>query len=279
MKTRWVAVALVASLLPGGALVSQSVGRMLESDFRNMGKDMLAVWASPFDASGRDWLLAGAAFGAFGLSMFADQDASDWAISNKDSDFFRAIKPLRRGGVLFSGKYVLPPVLALYVVGIAAKNQDLRDAVMGCMAFYGAQQTVRRVATNAFGRARPDSLPNDPQNWKLGGGWGNWQMRSFPAGHFANVMGCASFWNERFELGVAEPLLYALAGGVGIGRMADEAHWLSDTVIGGVLGYAVAAEIARRSLKRTRTGGELAIQSAYVSPGRDGFELGMRWTF
>jgi membrane-associated phospholipid phosphatase len=77
-------------------------------------------------------------------------------------------------------------------------------------------------------------------------------MRSFPAGHFANAVSCATFWNERFKLGVAEPILYVLAAAVGVGRTADDAHWFSDHIIGGILGYAVGREIARRSLRRSR---------------------------
>lgn len=276
MKSRTLAVILAAFVLPG-ALPGQSVGKMLKDDFGNAGRDVFAVWGSPFDADGRDWALTAAALGAFGLSMFADQEVSDWAISNKDTRFFRALKPVRRGGVMFSGKYVIPPVLGMYVVGIAIKNQDLRDAVTGCMASWGAQQTVRRVLAWSFGRARPDTLPDDPQNWELGGGYGNWQMRSFPAGHFANVLGCATFWNKRFKMGVAEPVLYAIAAGVGVGRMADEAHWLSDTVIGGILGYAVGSEIARRSRSRNDERGGPSVQ---VSPNvQGGMSAGLHWRF
>jgi membrane-associated phospholipid phosphatase len=257
---------------------AQSVGRMLESDFKNAGKDILSVWGSPFDASARDWGLVALALGAFGASMLADQEVSDWAIRNENSAGFRALSPLRRGGELFSGKYVVPPVAALYVVGIATKNQGMRDFVMGCMSSWMAQGAVRRVAAYSFGRARPDTMPNDPQHWELGAGKDNWMMRSFPAGHFANAMGCATFANKRFNLGVAEPVLYAVAIGVGAGRLADEAHWLSDSVIGGILGYAVGSEVARRSLarkaERAATGAALN-----VSPSANGMALSLNWTF
>src|SRR5918911_54270 len=134
---------LVGTLGLARALAAQSVGKMLEDDFRNAAKDVGAVWSSPFDASSKDWALAAAAFGAFGISMLADQSVSDWAIKNKDASFFRALDPVRRGGVLFAGKYVVPPVALLYVVGLATKNQDLRDFVTGCMTAWGAQSLPR----------------------------------------------------------------------------------------------------------------------------------------
>jgi hypothetical protein len=38
-----------------------------------------------------------------------------------------------------------------------------------------------------------------------------------------------------------------------VGRIADGGHWTSDTVLGGILGYAVGREVARRSLERYET--------------------------
>jgi hypothetical protein len=255
---------------------AQSVGNMLRDDFKNAAKDVVSIWASPFDASGRDWLLTGLAFAAAGAAMFADQSVSDWAIENKDASGFRALDPVRRGGVLFTGKYVVPPVAAAYLIGIATKNQDLRDFVMGCAAAWGAQSPLRKAIYRVVGRARPDTMPDDPQHWEFGPG-DNWMMHSFPAGHFANALSCATYWNKRFRMGAAEPLIYAIAGAVGIGRLADGAHWTSDSVLGGVLGYAVGSEIARRSLARQvqRVGGA----ALNVSPSPDGLTMQMRWQF
>jgi membrane-associated phospholipid phosphatase len=284
MRLRYIAAIAAMSTLTRVA-AGQSVGKMLEDDFKNSAKDWGAVWSAPFDASGRDWMIAAATLGVFGISMFADQSVSDWAIKNDSSAFFRAIKPVRRGGKLYSGKYVVPPVAAVYVVGLAVKNQDMRDFVTGCMTSWGAQSYARKAAAAVFGRARPDTMPNDPQHWKMfGGGFGDktWMMRSFPAGHFANAVACATYWNHRFRLGAAEPALYALAAAVGIGRFADKAHWLSDTVVGGVLGYAVGKEVARRSLQRntqriTGSGGSGA--SVNILPEAGGVQMSVRWTF
>ena len=277
MRIRNTALAAIAALTSiAQTASSQSVGKMLGDDFRNVGRDIVAVWGSPFDARGRDWALTAAAFGAFGVSMLADQSVSDWAVRNDSSTFFRAISPVRRGGKLFSGKYVVPPVAAAYIIGIATRNQDVRDAVTGCMSSWGAQSAVRKVVYLLVGRARPDTMPDDPQHWSFAPG-SNWEMHSFPAGHFANAMACATFWNKRFQLGPAGVLVYGLAGAVGIGRFADRAHWTSDTVLGGILGYAVGNEIAHRSLKRTSDRARTA--SLFMSPTAPGMNLGVQLSF
>ena len=249
---------------------------MLGDDFKNAGKDILGVWGAPLHATGRDWGLAAASIGAFGITMLVDQPVSDWAIRNDSSGFFRALGPVRRGGKLFAGKYVVPPVAAVYVIGIATKNKDLRDFVTGCMASWGAQSAIRKTVYLVVGRARPDTMPNDPHDWRFPGA--GWMMHSFPAGHFANAMACATYWNERFRLGAAGPAVYAVALSVGLGRLADKAHWTSDTVLGGILGYAVGKEVARRAVARQRADAA-AKTSMFLQPSGRGTLVGVNVTF
>ena len=236
--------------LATAAASAQSVGRMLVDDFKNAGRDMIGVWTSPFYASSKDWLIAAGSGLAFGVSMLADQPVADWAGDNEDSGVLGKLDPVRRGGVAYTGKFIVPPIAALYVVGVAMKNQGMRDAVMGCAASWLSESAVRKSTYLLIARQRPDTSPNNPNKWSVPGDWENWQLHSFPAGHFANVMACASFWNNRFELGFAEPVIYAVAGAVGIGRIADAGHWTSDTILGGILGYAIGREVARRSQAR-----------------------------
>lgn len=278
-------IAVLAVMSCARVASAQTVGEILVADWRDAGKDVLSVWGSPFDATGRDWALFGATLALTGVTMFVDQPVSDWAIRNKDSWGFRAIAPVRRGGWLFSGKYVVPPIAAAYVAGVAFNNQDLRDFVTGCASSWAANSFARKAVYMLVGRARPDTMPNDPQHWDGPRVGRDWQMRSFPAGHFANGMACVSYWNNRFKMGAAEPALYALAAAIGIGRLADEAHWSSDTVLGGIFGFAVGREVARRSLKRNAERGAPAPLSTSPSsfsispePG-GGVNLQVRWSF
>src|SRR5262245_50087006 len=128
-----------ALLFSAHAASAQSVGKMLVDDVRNSGGDALAIWISPFKGSSHDWLLAGAAAGAFGVTMLVDRPISDWALRNQNSGFFKPLEPLRRGGIAYTGKTILPPVVALYATGIVLKNQNIRDIVTGCATSWLAQ--------------------------------------------------------------------------------------------------------------------------------------------
>jgi hypothetical protein len=273
---------VVAALFAVPATASaQSVGRMLKDDFSHATKDIWSVWTSPFHASGKDWGLVGATVATTGLMMFTDKGIEDWAARNDSASQLRFLDPLRRHGVLFSGKYVNPPAAALYIIGLATRNQNLRDGVMGCAASWGSTAIARRIMYLAIGRARPDTFPDDPQRWEVpqrrGLSKDGWQMRSFPAGHFANAAGCATFLNKRFDMGIAEPAIYAVALGVMLGRTLDHGHWMSDNVVGGVMGYAAGSEIARRSLRRRAAAASPAFSVQPAQTGAVSFQFNWRF--
>lgn len=249
---RRLVLAASAALMFGTQEVrAQSIGKMLGDDFKNVGADIFSIWSSPFDASKKDWALTAGAFAAFGLSILADQAVADWAVRNDSSQLFKAIKPVRSGGEFYVGKNVVPPILGVYVLGVAFKNQGMRDFVTGCMSAWGAQSPLRKGLYRLVGRDRPYASPDDPNKWAFPGDGSTSDDNSFPGGHFANAAACATFWNKRFDVPVVPAIaIYAVAGAVGVGRVADGGHWASDQLLGGILGYAVGSEIAKRSLQR-----------------------------
>jgi hypothetical protein len=252
---------LVSAGLPAAA--QKSVTGMIGKDIEHFGRDLWAVWTSPFDAHPRD-LLAGLFVLGVGVAMSpADDDLDRWAVRNSDNWLFEAVEPFRKDGALYGGGALAPVAGAAYVVGIIAKNQSVRDAVVGCGATWLSNNVLRRQILYRFiGRERPDSTrgrdpnwpaaePGDQYNFELNGFEGApWGMHSFPGGHIANILGCATFFNHRFKWGYFEPVLYAVAGAVLVARTADRAHWASDEWVGSVFGFAVGKEIAHRQLRR-----------------------------
>jgi membrane-associated phospholipid phosphatase len=151
---------------------------------------------------------------------------------------------------LLGRTFVLQTVsLAMYAAGHAFDEPDLRAAGFGCTASNVSTTLSRGAISLLLGRQRP----------REGGGpyvleplaFGDWSMRSFFGGHAANIMSCASFWNHRFDLGAAGPAVYAAAGLVGGARVVDEAHWLSDTILGLAYGFAIGKGVAARSRARS----------------------------
>ena len=211
------------------------------------------------------------------LVYAADRPIQDWVRRHPSALPVRALAPFREGAPLIalgSAQTLMLGSAALYVPGLLFDERKLREAGLGCAAAVEAGSVARHVAYGLVSRPRP-AVTGDPTDWALGGG--DWNHRSFWGGHGANLMTCSTFLATRFHLSVLEPVLYAAAVGVALGRVADLAHWPSDTFVGLVAGYAIGRLEARRVLDR-RAGervtvvptGTLAREGLWVLPGVQG---------
>jgi hypothetical protein len=89
---------------------------------------------------------------------------------------------------------------------------------------------------------------------------------------------------NRYDAPYLDIPLVALVGAMGLGRIADRGHWLSDQVVGIAMGYAIGKEVAHRQLRRLeRERGNAAASvdhgGALVGPSENGVLLGWRLTF
>lgn len=265
-KSLFVGVALAAAVVPANA---QSVAKELGSDVRDFGGDMVAVWLSPLHAHPRDWALTLGTFAGGAALMPIDDNVDRYMYQHRYDWFYdKALSPVREGGVLFSGKYLVPVAGAGYVVGLATHNRALRDSFLGCISAYASTSVVRSVvAYNLVARTRPDSARN-PANasppaqqgdqYKIDFGRGGWGRNSFPAGHTANMAACASFLSHRFQSRTVATVAYTFAGAVAVGRLVDRRHWTSDSFVGWIFGYAAGKLVAERTLRRERGSGNAA---------------------
>lgn len=294
MRIRSAASLALCSLVAiSSAARAQSVGRMVGSDVVYAAGDIVGTWLAPFHASARDWLGAvGVVAGSAAISPF-DDDIDRWFLRHQNDNAWSALKELREGGSAFAGKTIVPPVAALYLVGVATKSAGIRDGVWGCVASYASESVVRtQVMYRLVGRLRPDSLriahvgvpsqQGDQYKFYFPGS-NAWGKHSMPAGHVANVAACASFLSHRFHNWWVSVPAYAIAAGVGVGREVDRRHWTSDTVLGALFGYAVGKEVARRQLDRKEregNGGHSGDDdgaSFFFSPSTDGSGMLLGW--
>jgi PAP2 superfamily len=249
---RTIAVAhclLFAATAAHGQRTFKSIGRDLEHGVR----DILHVWASPLHADRDEWAVFAASAAVVGASLVIDDDVDRAMLRHPNSAFMRVLEPFREEhdwGLLNlgSGKRLQPISGVLYLLGFAFDSRALRDAGLGCAATQQANILVHHGSYAIIARERPRTAGGDQYIFELGGG--PWSQHSFYGGHAGNIMGCVTYWNERFDLGPAEPALYALAIAVGLGRVADQRHWLSDTITGVLVGHAFGRVMARRARAR-----------------------------
>ena len=267
MKTRSSLAIVVAAFLAAFPIAApaQSVGRMVGYDVLHAGGDIVGTWAAPFHSTARDWLGAGAVLALSAAVSPLDDDIDRWFMDHQRDAVFSSLKEFREGGRAFAGSTITPAALGVYIIGVATKSRGIRDGVWGCVASYASESVVRsQVMYRLVGRLRPDSIRGDHAQIRSEQGdqykfyfpgSNAWGKHSAPAGHVANVAACASFLSHRFNNPYVTIPAYAIATGVGVGRLVDRRHWTSDTILGALFGYAVGKEVAQRSRERLHRDG------------------------
>jgi membrane-associated phospholipid phosphatase len=176
-----------------------------------------------------------------------------WALAQLDPLFRDAIAPWRTpafvlimNGVTMLGEGWLIGAVALVMAWIAHRvgRRDLVRAGLVAVPALIASGLIARVFKILVGRARPGAVAE---------GFGHWApsfsaaYNSFPSGHATSAFTMAAI------LAVVAPrwraVFYVVAAVVGFSRVAVDAHYLSDVVGGGLLGWAtgrLAMGIAER---------------------------------
>jgi len=287
MRLRATTVGIVIAALSNAPSVSAQVTlRNTAFEARDAFGDIIHIWVSPFRAERRDWIAAmGVAAGAIALVPIDDQ-IDEWIVRHPNSALHDLTKPWDESnpalGDLSTGRRLFPISAVLIASGMVTDNRKLREAGWGCLSAWQASSSIRHVTYALLARDRPSVENADPAAIEFPGG--GWDQHSFFAGHAANAVACTTFWNSRFKMGVVEPVLYASAAALTLGRMKDRRHWASDTWVGVAAGYAmgrsIAARYARRESRRERAKQAEPIRAGFldglsVAPMRGG--LAVRW--
>jgi membrane-associated phospholipid phosphatase len=133
-----------------------------------------------------------------------------------------------------------------------AMTYDLLDAAIVNFAY-------TEVLKVAVGRERPNGQDN----------------KSFPSGHTSNAFALASVVEGHYGWKIGVPA-YVLAGLMGVSRIHEDKHWLSDVVAGAALGYVVGRTVTRvngRPLERVASGGTTLHVSPIVARHARGLQL------
>ena len=223
-------------------------------DLKRMVGDIWSNWTSPARMTWRDGRGLAAAAALTGVAATADEGFYRWATDHPDAWPIRILHPLREAGhfplyELGSGQYLLPLSGALYIAGGASHSRRLREAGLGCATAHLTSAGAREIVYLLISRDRPRLSPDDPFRFHVPG-TRDWNAHSFFSGHIANSMGCASFFSHHFQLRAAEPVIYAFVLAIGTGRVLDGRHWLSDTSVGALFGYATGRAISARMMRR-----------------------------
>ncbi len=142
---------------------------------------------------------------------------------------------------------------ASYLAARAAGEPDVADFAWHVSASLFATSATTAVLKGVVGRARPYHTGEDSDIFDPGEGLsGNTHYNSFPSGHTATAFALAASLSG--EVAHRWPragppvrvATYAAAGITGFARVYRDKHWVTDVVVGALIGHWVGSRVAGR---------------------------------
>lgn len=200
-----------------------SFRKTLARDLRDLPE---ALWKDTVDVYGDpgNLLLLGLGYGA---SLAVQQSGPDGTIeaSFRTHDTFKS-EWREAFGALGNPATHFGVAGAMYLAGQLSEDQKTYE--VGGKLFRAL--TITGISTMLGKAATWDNAPN--------GEWG-----TLPSGHTSSTIALASVMHREYGLWAGAPL-YALTGFVGYTRLEDGEHYLSDLIMGGMLGLVVGHTVA-----------------------------------
>lgn len=202
--------------------------------FKNILRDQAAIWTAPLRIRRADaaWLLP---LGVSSAALIATDHRTAFAVRDKQ----KLINVSHAVSYPGSGYGSTGIVSAFYLIGLA--RHDARARETGLLAAEALIDASLVSVTLKGITQRPRPLYDNSRGRFFHGG------TSFPSGHAAGVWSIASVIADEYK---DRPLVrfsaYGLATAVSIARYTGRNHYLSDSLVGGAIGYGVGHYVYRK---------------------------------
>jgi membrane-associated phospholipid phosphatase len=170
-------------------------------------------------------------------SVALDAEAREWALHQHAHALDNFAKPVNRLGTT---QFLVPALAATYVSALLSGHNSLAAGTLKTAAGYLAADLVESALKPVVGRERPHVEGNSHRFHPFTGN-GDWH--SFPSAHVAHITSIATAIAAQTHSTRISLLGDALVALVGLDRVYEDQHWLSD----------VTATIALSSLVSEQT--------------------------
>lgn len=188
-----------------------------------------------------------------GAAVVLSQTDADWDIQDSLNDSlgkFGTIGDIGGSALTLAGINA-----AALIIGGTTHNEKLFETAKALLEANILTSVTTGALKLAVGRERPD-------------GSGTRFTSSFPSGHTSGSFALASTFDTMYGHKVGIPL-YAFAGFVGLSRISDNKHFLSDVIFGAALGTVIGRGVARIHKNKEK-------KRFAVMPYSDGYSSGVR---
>jgi membrane-associated phospholipid phosphatase len=194
----------------------------------------------------------------------------------------KLIGPAQTLSRIGDGRMALPLVAGFGAVGlIAGSDREKQTSLMlaealitsgfwtGALKYVGGRERPREVNEPTADWTGPNGVLGDD-----GSGGGH---MSFPSGHATGIWAIATVLAHQYPSGHVVPIAaYGTATAISYSRIVLNAHWLSDVVVGSLIGYGCARQVIGA---RTRTSEEESHIHLLYQPTGDEQRVGLAVDF
>ena len=253
-----------------------SMGSPMDPDrFANLPRlfldDAGHIISAPTRWDRSDWMTVGAGVVVvLGTAVALDRSTETFMAKHANESWDRMARNLEKLGgtpsVLIAG--------GTYLAGVAFKDPEVRATGIDTMATMGIAQLLIAIPMKfAVGRSRPYTDMGTHDFHPFNGG------QSFPSSHTLQAFSLASVISEHADRPWVSCLSYGLAGLVGISRVEQRQHFMSDVVASGLIGTFVGKTVVSYNQSR-RTDARSKVSMSFapiIQPGGYGVSLAMKF--
>lgn len=219
---------------------------MLKYDFKSILGGVGHSISAPVRWDGQDFLTAGGVLAGTALILIADQSARDYFVA-QEPDAPQVIKEI--GWYFGSPQNFYLATGAFYGVGLITKSSKIRKTAVLIIASSATAGFIQSLAKTVVGRARPDEVTGpltfSPFSNKA-------RYHSFPSGHTVLSVSMAHAIAKQFDNIWVKTGIYTLGAIAPVSRLWNDAHWLTDIVLGTALSIAVVDSVDNYLNKKER---------------------------
>jgi membrane-associated phospholipid phosphatase len=210
---------------------------------------------APFKFKTKEWLLTGAAAGITAALIIVDDDVDRWArVQKQNHNWINKSSPFI---TKFGDTYGFYSVTAGALLSAAFKNEKgVKTSLLATQAMITSGLWVHLIKL-LTSRERPKAayIISKSEGGKWYGPFALYDQDlatkkpysafdAFPSGHTAVAFSIATVFASQYNDKKVIPVLcYSAATLIGISRMTEHEHWVSDVFAGGLIGYLCGRQV------------------------------------
>jgi len=212
----------------------EQIDSVFISDFKMSMQDINYVGDEILHSSEQSLLKAGIIIGTSLLAMPFDEEArriSQRNVATLDGDVMSFANSY--------GDLLYPAIgtIGAYGLGLAMSDERLRTFSRKTCTSLLVAGVMTTLIKSIIGRSRPFTNQGSQTFTPF---TINDARLSYPSGHTTVAFAMSASLSRYIDRWWADVILYGLASGTAYARMHHDRHWLSDTILGGAIGYFAA---------------------------------------